>query len=272
MSDSITLKYSFSAKPILADRDGEAVVNWVNGGNHSVTADATHVHSGTKSFKLHSTGVGDTVTNFISLASGNNATFVVGKTYCIPFWVYSATLTGLIVATGGVADSFTIPAGVWTYIAYTFTATDTITALKLQHGSDTTDLWFELGVVCSATALPILIEKGLTVAEKYGMFPQIVNEYVDGSKDTQYKALIRKMTLTTDVLVATQLSAYARWNLDNARLIDYDIDGVQETDLVFIPPSDQEVQWYDEFKMTPYLVFNMDEGIARDNTSLPANW
>jgi hypothetical protein len=124
----------------------------------------------------------------------------------------------------------------------------------------------------TTTVIPILLEKGLTRAEHFSMYPEIVNQSLDGSKETQYKAFIRKSTIRTEPLTAAQLIAWVGWCQDNDRTIDYDIDGVTETDIVLIPESEQEVQWYDDFKFTPYLEVNMDEGIARTWASLPSSW
>jgi len=133
--------------------------------------------------------------------------------------------------------------------------------------ADTITLHYSVGGTPTTSALPVLVEKGLTRAEKYSMYPAIVNEILDGSKETQYKAFIRSANIRTDVLTSEQMKDYLSWCLDNSRTIDYSIDGVSETGIVLVPSPDQEFSWYDDFKMTPYLEVNMAEGIAR--TSFP---
>lgn len=125
-----------------------------------------------------------------------------------------------------------------------------------------------LGGSASTSVLPVLLEKGLTRAEFYSLYPNIVNQRLDGSMSTSYKAFIRKCNLKTDVLTSQQLIDYLNWCLDNARTVDYTIDGVSESSIVLIPEPDQEIQWFDDFKMNSYLEVNMSEGVAR--TSFPS--
>lgn len=138
--------------------------------------------------------------------------------------------------------------------------------------ADTIKLNYLIGATPTTSILPVLIEKGLARAEKYRMYPPIINQALDGSQETQYKAFIRSMKLTTDILTSQQLTDYVNWYLDNARTIDYTIDGVTETGIIFIPPTEMEVLWYDDFKMSPYIEFDMEEGIARNGSSLPGSW
>ena len=134
--------------------------------------------------------------------------------------------------------------------------------------ADTITLNFTpIGGAASTSILPVLLEKGLTRAEKYSMYPPIVNQALDGETKTQFKAFIRNCDLRTDSLTAQQLKDWLNWCLDNDRTIDYTIDGVTETGISLIPDTEQEVVWYDDFKETPYLEVNMNEGVAR--TSFP---
>jgi hypothetical protein len=109
----------------------------------------------------------------------------------------------------------------------------------------------------------ILIEKGLTRPEKFRMYPAIQNSYLDGSSDTQYQAFIRSANIRTDVLTDAQLKNYIYWCLDNSRTIDYSIGGVTESGIVLNPSPDQETQRYDDFVGSPYIEFNIEEGVAR---------
>jgi hypothetical protein len=267
VSDFVRLKYIETAqltnlaKPVLADRDGEVNTNWVTGGTHSVTADATHVHAGTKSFKLTAGGTGDFDTNFASLASGNNATFVVGKKYCLHIWTYSESAANVRLKTSGVTTGNIVSGAAWSRFSFVFTAAAATTALQII--SNTVDAWFELEPIYEYEDFDIVVDKGLRRADKYIMWPQIVNQFADGSSNTQYKAWIRSAILRTVALTDAQLTAYLAWTLDNNRLLDYEIQSVLEYDLIFIPPPEQEILWYDDFTLTPYLDLDMAEGICR---------
>jgi hypothetical protein len=128
---------------------------------------------------------------------------------------------------------------------------DSIT-LKYSHGGSS--------LTCE---IPILTEKGLTRAEKYQFYPEIVNKGLDGSTKNQYQAFIRTAILRTEPLTSAQLVAILYWGLDNDRLLDYTIDGISESDLSLIADTEYETEWYDDFKMTPFFEVNLQEGVAR---------
>lgn len=267
MANYIRLKYielsqlTNLAKPVLADRDGEVNTNWVTGGTHSVTADATHAHAGSKSFKLTATGNGDFTTNYASLASGNNATFVAAKKYCLAIWTYSETAATVAIKTGGVTSANITAGAAWSRYSFVFVASSATTALQII--SNSVNVWFELEPIYEYEDFNIASEKGLHRADRFSMYPEIINQALDGSAQTQYKATIRKALLRTVALTDAQLKAYYYWTLDNDRLLDYDIYSVLEYDLVLIPPPEQEAPWYDDLVLTPYLELDMSEGIAR---------
>jgi hypothetical protein len=264
MANYIYFKYNAQTKPILTDRNGEAIVNWVDGGTHSVTADATHVYSGTKSFKLHATDGGSFSTNFISLASGNNSTFTVDHTYVIAIHIYVEVARSIVIQTGGVNSSaLTGTAGSWITVFFAFTAATATTALKIMC-TEAADVWFELEPIYEGNQFPVLIEKGLVKPERFSLYPQIINEYIDGSKDTQFKAFIRSLNLQTNTLTDSQALTYLYWTFtDNLGTVDYDIDGKQETGLHLIPDAEQELQWRFDLKLARYLEVNFSEGVAR---------
>ena len=267
MSNLIRLKYVETAeltnlgKPVLSDRDGEVNTNWETHGTHAVTADATHVHAGSKSFKLTAGGNGDYASNYTSLASGNNATFTVTKKYCVSIWTYCVAGDTIGIKTGGVASADILCYSVWTRSTFTFTAATASTVLQII--SNSRDVWFELEPIYECDEFNVVFDKGLRRADKYTMFPQIVNQLADGSSNTQYRAWIRSAILKTLALADSQLKTYQAWVLDNNRLLDYEIESIYEYDLVFIPPPDQEVAWYDDCLLTPYLDLDMAEGICR---------
>ena len=107
------------------------------------------------------------------------------------------------------------------------------------------------------------MEKGLTRAEFFNLFPQIVNKLLDGSTETQYMAFIRNLSLKTEILTDAQMVSYLLWCLDNNRTVDYTIDGITETGIKLVPEPEQEMQWHDDFKMTTYLEVKLCEGVAR---------
>ena len=276
--DTITLKFGSLTKPVLADRDGESdMTNWVNGGTHTLFPREAHAYTGTKSFEITASATGDFTTNNVSLASGNNATFVVGQKYCVGIWVYPSdsdpyngtTLksTKFQIKTGGVVSPvFESVYQAWTYFSFVFTAVSDVTALQIILAAQTSgacSIWFELDVIKNCSDLPVLVEKGLTRAEKYSMYPAIVNEIIDGSKETRYKSFIRNANIRTDVLTSQQMKDYLSWCLDNNRLVDYTIDGISEYGISLIPLPDQEFSLYDDFKLTPFLEVSFAEGIAR---------
>jgi len=119
------------------------------------------------------------------------------------------------------------------------------------------------GGALTATAIPVLIEKGLTHAEKFAMWPPIINKALDGSCETQYRSFIRSLVLKTNALTDAQLIAYLNWCLDNSRTIDYSIDGISETGIVLIPEAEQELSRFNDCRLTPYLEITMAEGTAR---------
>ena len=268
MADYVYFKHTVSALPALADRDGEVDTNWNDNGNASLTADATHAHTGTKSFRLFLDGTGDLVTNYVHLASGNNATFAVGKRYVIAMWIWSASANTIQIGTGGVATSVSYTAAdvaigwVCKYFVFTAATATTFMQVTITTPSGST-IWFELEPFYEGDAFPVLIEKGLVRPEKFRFYPPIKNQYLDGSLDQQYKAFIRSLTLQTNTLSDAQLITYLNYGLDNAHRLDYDIDGTQETNLYLPSDPEQEILWRFDLKLAPYLEFTIDEGVAR---------
>jgi hypothetical protein len=266
VSDSIYFKYGVLPKPVLADRDGEVVVNWTAGGNHTLSADVTHAWAGTKSFKVSASGIGDFTTNCIELSSANNATLVVGKKYVQAIHAYSVSAGVFQLQTGDVVSAnLTCVAGAWTTIHFVFTAVTAATKFQLAMVSVVTDVWFELEPLYEGDEFSVLLEKGLTRAEFYSYFPELMFQGLDGSLRVEYMAFIRQLKLRTDTLTSAQMKTYLYWGLDNNnRKVDYDIDGIQESELTLVPSPKQEFRWNDDFKMTPYLETVLSEGIVRN--------
>ena len=264
--NQIYLKYNAQTKPVLADRNGEAIVNWAGHGSHSVMADAAHHHSGSKSFKMSTGTPGDFTSNYIGLGSGNNSTFSVSSKYVIAIHLYADTALLIQIKTGGVnSASLVCSAGAWITRFFVLTAGSATTDLQMIIVGSGGDVWFELEPIYQGDALEVVVEKGLTKAEDYSFYPPIVNKYIDGSSDTQYKSFIRNANLRTNALTGAQLKSYLYWamNLTADAVVDYDIEGVQEIGLLLPAPLEQSAQWYDEFKETPYLDIKLAEGIAR---------
>jgi hypothetical protein len=266
---TLRLKYNLSAKPVLADRDGEAKNNWVNGGTHIITASSTHVKAGTNSYKLAASGTGDFTTNYVSLASGNNATFVSGRSYVISLWVYAVSAQNFQIKTGGVTSvALTAAAGVWTHIYHTFVATSATTALQiiLTPVIGTADMWFELDPIYESVDIPVLSIKGMLAGDWVQFYPEIINKKLDGSTSSQFKAFIRQIRVDCapiDDRSAEELGILY-WHLDNARLVDYGT----ETDVVWSPKdTGYELEWIDDFQKVKRWNEDFDESIAR--TSWP---
>jgi hypothetical protein len=220
--DSIYLKYGAMPLPILADRNGEAVSNWVQTGNHHITADATHVHSGTKSYKLNSIGVGDFSSNYDSLPSGNNATFVVGAQYCITIWAYATSAYVFLIKTGGVTSaSLTCTANTWIPLQFVFTAATATTALQIAT-ANICDIWFELEPIYQCVQLNILSEKGMSDPDMFDFFPAIQNAYIDGGMEDLMTSFRRKIVVDCGVVaVRSDRLGILYWMIDKNRTVDY---------------------------------------------------
>ena len=220
--NNLRLKYGFPALPALADRNGEAIVNWTDNGNHSVTADATHVHSGTKSFKLHATGAGDSTTNYIDLPSGASPTWVVGNQYCITFWYWCASSVNLrINFAGGLTPVQAVGGSAWTPISFVFTATSATYFIQMFL-SASADMWFDDITVSQYVDLNAQIEKGMSDPDMFELYPPQQNNYIDGSIDTQFMGFRRKMFFYCGVVAArSDRLGVLYWFVDNNRQIDY---------------------------------------------------
>jgi hypothetical protein len=265
--NNLYLKYNAQTKPVLADRDGEAIVNWTAGhGSHSVTADATHTYSGSKSFKMSTSSSGDFASNYIGLPSGNNSTFSVGSKYVIAIHLYAATALLVQIKTGGVASSSLVcSAGAWTTGFFAFTAATATTEFQMIIVGSGGDVWFELEPIYQGDAFPVLVEKGLTAAEDYSFYPPINNKYIDGTSDAQYKSFIRNANIQTNSLTGDQLKTLLYWNmnLNQDAVLDYDIFGVKEVGLLFPSPPSFEAKRYNNLRLTPYADFKLAEAVAR---------
>ena len=264
--DYLYLKYNAQTKPVLADRVGEAVYNWTGYGTHSITVDATHAYSGTKSFKMSSGTPGDFTSDYIGLPSGNNSTFSVSSKYVTAIHLYADSAMIVQIKTGGVTSaSLVCSAGAWITRFFVLTAATATTAFQMIIVGAGGDVWFELEPIYQGDAFNILIEKGLTRAEDYNFYPPINNKYIDGSSDTQYKSFIRNLNFRTADLTGDQLKSYLYFgmNLNQDAVLDYDIDGIQEVGLLMPVSPNQAAQWYNDFKLTPYLEEKIAEGIAR---------
>ena len=137
------------------------------------------------------------------------------------------------------------------------------TALQMIVATSSGDVWFELEPVYECDELLVLNEKGLTRPEVFELYPAIVNQGLNGSTETQFKAYIRSLKLKSGALTDANLFSYLAWCLDNARLVDYVIYGVSEYDLILVPSPQQEFGRFNNNRLTPYLEVSFKEGIAR---------
>jgi len=263
MADTFRLRYGELAKPVLADRDGEVDTNWVDGGTHVVTADATHAYSGTKSFKLAASGVGDFTTNYASLASGNNGTFVVSKQYVLTLYSYGDGDTFKI-KTGGVESSEYSTSTGWTAHHFTFTATATTTALQIAMTSIAAsgNMWFELEPIAEYVGLTVLAERGMSTPDSVEFFPPIQNRYKDGTMDTQFKAFRRRIWVDCEVVESVaDMKRIIYWHIDNDRTVDY----LTEINVPLTPLDVEgfENTWDFDCSLMPHYSFNLLEPSVR---------
>jgi hypothetical protein len=227
MADTFRLRYGESAKPVLADRDGEVDTNWADGGTHVVTADATHAYTGTKSFKLAASGTGDFTTNYASLASGNNATFsiVAGNKYVVSIhtWGFGSTEVFQI-KTGGVTSSeYLAPEGAWGTFHFVFTAVTATTALQIaivEPGGG--NIWFELEPIAKCIELSVLSARGMDEPDSFELFPAIQHRFLDGTMKDDIQAFRRKIRVECEpVELAADRKRVPEWMIDNDRAVDY---------------------------------------------------
>ena len=220
---NLRLKYLFPALPVLADRNGEAVVSWAGNGNHSITDDPTHIHSGTNAFKIHATAAGDSSTNHVYLPNVNSPTLVIGNQYCVTFWAYASASITFSVGYGGVNTSGLIPA----YSGAMIGVSIPITAASANGGiviwlSGAADMWIDDITYSQYTDLPVLIEKGMSDPDMYEFFPPIQDPYIDGTMDTQFTSFRRKFMFFVGVVQArADRLGILYWQTDNNRQIDY---------------------------------------------------
>lgn len=133
--------------PIAADLNGNeggaGASNWAGNGNHSVTQDATHVHSGSEAFKLHSTGAGDFTTNYIGLPAANNTVFNAANRFTVSMWVYPIQdNTTLGIQNAGVeSDTFYPAKNLWNFIVFSGVAKAGY-GLNIHLGGSG-DVWFD---------------------------------------------------------------------------------------------------------------------------------
>jgi hypothetical protein len=223
MADTFRLRYGESAKPVLADRDGEVDVNWADGGTHVVTADATHARTGTKSFKLAASGGGDWVTNYASLASGNNATFVVNKQYVVSIWTFIASPLSVQIKTGGVASGeIVLTESVWECHHFKFTCVTATTALQIIADTTGGDVWFELEPIAEYIELSVLSARGMDEPDSFELFPAIQHRFLDGTMKDDVQAFRRKIRVECEPMeLAADRKRVPEWMIDNDRAVDY---------------------------------------------------
>jgi hypothetical protein len=266
MADTFRLRYGESAKPVLADRDGEVDTNWADNGNHSLTASATHAYTGTKSFKIVATNTGDFTTNYVSLASGNNATFVVGKQYVVTLWGYAEAPLTFKIKTGGVESStFSLDSGTWKSFNFTFTDVTATTALQIavvEAGTEPYAMWFELEPFAEYVELTVLAERGMAKPDSVELFGGPQNRYLDGTMEDQIKAFRRKIWVDCEVVTSTaDMKRILYWVIDNARAVDYLTE--VNVPLCLSDTEGFENTWDFDCSLMPHYSFNLLEPSVR---------
>lgn len=220
----ITLKYNATTKPVLADRNGETVGNWVGIGNHAVVASSDHAHSGIKSLKLTATDVGNVTNNHIYLPSANNATFVIGTQYAVTFWVWGSPVSqNLNIKTGGVTGNLgSVNVAAWTGYTFLFTATSVTTNLQLWITGDVDTVYLDDFTITEAVQVNGILVRGFDEPDDFDLFPAIQKHYLDGSVEDQNKVFRRLISFDAGTInTSADRKKLLYWTLDNDRQIDW---------------------------------------------------
>lgn len=266
---TVRFKYGLTAKPVANDCNGGELgaVNWISGGNHTVTRETTQPHSGKYDLKVVATANGDFVTNFAKLPAASGAVLVVGQAYEIAFWVYSVNGKPVKVSIGGFqSGDLTTVAGVYTCVAFAFTPNTANTDLLIL--SDNAGL----GDTFYLDDLTIMQYTDFTAVSVYGIdWPDKVvpvgqiNDYTDGSSETQFiGTYIRhgeiRLKVFQDLASAKTLLS---WINDNNRMIDY----LTENSIPIVPESLNEftTNWLGGAKVGRQYAFKVKEGLPRSS-------
>ena len=264
---TLRLKYGFTAEPVLSDRDGEAIGNWEDKGNHIISVDATYVRpgAGSKSYKIASSGAGDFTSNYVDLPIASNATFVATKKYCVGIWVYAGGAISFRVKTGGVDSGVqTTGSAAWVYFPFIFTAITQATALQIIIDEDkvTNALWFELEPVCEYVELNVLAERGMSDPDMFDFFPALQYAHLDGTISEKIMGFRRKILLDVGVVtVRADRLQILYWMIDTARTVDYLTE-------VNVPLALQDIsgyqnEWKFDCSLARYFVFALQEPSIR---------
>ena len=261
---TVRLRWNESAKPVLADRDGEADVNWADNGNHALTASDTQVRTGTKSFLITASDIGDFTTNYVSLASGNNATFTVGKNYVLTLYSYATGSETFKIKTGGVESPTYTGTNAWTAHHFYFTAVTATTALQIavtKGGGG--ELYFELEPIEEALEIPYpLSVKGFDEPDAVEFWPPNQYDLLDGSVSEQITSFRRDITIDTGVIsAAADRKSILHWMIDTARRIDYDTEvGIE---VALADPSAFQNEWKSGTDLGRSFILNLREKSVR---------
>jgi hypothetical protein len=113
-----------------------------------------------------------------------------------------------------------------------------------------------------SVTLPILSIKGMDDPDWFELFPAILNEHIDGSKETQFIGFRRKVRIDCGVVSArADRLKILYWYLDNARTIDYGAENA----IPFVPqsPDGYENEWLMDLSAGRRFVFELDESAIR---------
>jgi len=122
--------------------------------------------------------------------------------------------------------------------------------------------YIRLGYTAGYVDLKIKSAKGLDDPEYVAMWPAIVNTYIDGSMDTQYKGFRRRIRIDAGVVAdRADRIKILNWYLDNDRYIDYDTGTYSALTLKFVPqnPEGFESEWLENLSIGRRYIFELDE-------------
>jgi hypothetical protein len=107
----------------------------------------------------------------------------------------------------------------------------------------------------------VLAIKGQDDPDWFEMFPAIINSYIDGNKETQFKSFRRKVRVDLGIVVdRNDRLAILYWFLDNNRTIDYG----SESALLFVPQQTEfENIWEEDFIGSRHFILELDESVVR---------
>jgi hypothetical protein len=242
------------------------VGNWAGVGTATVVQSATYAHGGSYSFKC-GTGASDGSANYVTLASPHNPTFVVGRRYLYPFWVYqsSGDTRSVYFRTGGVTSAaFLIPDGTWTLVSFVFIALTATTSLDVWCADDEFFYLDDIGLPCECIEFDVLAEKGVSDPQLFQFWKPLQRSYLDGRMEDQITGIRRRAWFDVgSVHDAEDQKRIIYWLIDNNRSIDW----LTENDLPFSleDVTGFENEWLFDCSLMRAYQFRLVEPEIRDD-------